>query len=180
MNIEIPPIRLLKSGDPERWQMGAVAGFPNLLQPVVHALLQARDEINTLLQTGDDRLLWQRPAELAAPAFHLQHIKGFLDRLFTYAEGNMLSTAQLAYLSAEEKTIDNSTRAALLKDLNDQFLACFRRLAMAPVKELYDERLVGRKKIPSTMLGLYFHAAEHTMRHTGQLLTTWKLLSATH
>ena len=179
MNDEIPPIRLLKSGDPERWQMGAVAGFPSLLQPVVHALLQARDEINTLLQTGDDRLLWQRPAELAAPAFHLQHIKGFLDRLFTYAEGKMLSTAQLAYLSAEG-VMNNSTRAELLKDLNDQFLACFRRLAIAPVKELYNERLVGRKKIPSTMLGLYFHAAEHTMRHTGQLLTTWKILCATH
>ncbi|MCA0398626.1 MAG: DinB family protein [Bacteroidetes bacterium] len=179
MNDEIPPIRLLKSGDPERWQMGALAGFPSLLQPVVHALLQARDEINTLLQTGDDRLLWQRPAELAAPAFHLQHIKGFLDRLFTYAEGKMLSTAQLAYLSAEG-VMNNSTRAELLKDLNDQFLACFRRLAIAPVKELYNERLVGRKKIPSTMLGLYFHAAEHTMRHTGQLLTTWKILCATH
>ncbi len=179
MNDEIPPIRLLKSGDPERWQMGALAGFPSLLQPVVHALLQARDEINTLLQTGDDRLLWQRPAELAAPAFHLQHIKGFLDRLFNYAEGKMLSTAQLAYLSAEG-VMNNSTRAELLKDLNDQFLACFRRLAIAPVKELYNERLVGRKKIPSTMLGLYFHAAEHTMRHTGQLLTTWKILCATH
>jgi uncharacterized damage-inducible protein DinB len=36
---------------------------------------------------------------------------------------------------------------------------------------------VGRKKLPSTVLGLLFHAAEHTQRHTGQLLVTVRVLT---
>lgn len=175
--MSIPPIRHLQPGDAERWQMGAIPGFPALVQPVVHALLQARDEINTLMATGDDRLLWQRPAELASPAFHLQHTRGFLDRLFTYAAGESLSAEQLAYL-AGEGVEHVTTRAALLNSLNEQFLACFEKLSGVQPEQLTAERLVGRKKIPSTMIGLYFHAAEHTMRHTGQLLTTWKILTA--
>jgi hypothetical protein len=42
---------------------------------------------------------------------------------------------------------------------------------------LTDTRGVGRKQIPSTVLGLLFHSAEHTMRHTGQLLVTCKILT---
>ena len=36
---------------------------------------------------------------------------------------------------------------------------------------------VGRRKLPSTVLGLLFHAAEHTQRHTGQLLVTVRVLT---
>jgi hypothetical protein len=39
-----------------------------------------------------------------------------------------------------------------------------------------DERLVGRLKLPSTVVGLLFHAAEHTQRHVGQAATTRKRL----
>jgi uncharacterized damage-inducible protein DinB len=39
-------------------------------------------------------------------------------------------------------------------------------------------RFVGRAKLPSTVLGLLVHAAEHTMRHTGQLLVTVQVLRA--
>jgi len=36
---------------------------------------------------------------------------------------------------------------------------------------------VGRQQIPSTVIGLLVHAAEHTMRHLGQLLVTVKILT---
>jgi len=36
---------------------------------------------------------------------------------------------------------------------------------------------VGRKRIPSNVIGLLFHTAEHTQRHTGQLLVTVKVLT---
>jgi hypothetical protein len=36
-------------------------------------------------------------------------------------------------------------------------------------------REVGRQKLPSTVLGLYVHAAEHTQRHVGQLLVTARI-----
>jgi uncharacterized damage-inducible protein DinB len=42
---------------------------------------------------------------------------------------------------------------------------------------LTDYRPIGRKKLPSTVMGLLFHAAEHTMRHVGQLLVTVKIIT---
>jgi uncharacterized damage-inducible protein DinB len=39
---------------------------------------------------------------------------------------------------------------------------------------------VGRAKLPSTVLGLLFHAAEHTQRHVGQLLVTAKVVREGH
>ena len=39
-------------------------------------------------------------------------------------------------------------------------------------------REVGRDRIPSTVGGLIFHAAEHTQRHLGQLLVTVRVLSS--
>jgi hypothetical protein len=37
---------------------------------------------------------------------------------------------------------------------------------------LTEHRVVGRGRLPSTVLGLLVHAAEHTQRHVGQLLVT--------
>jgi len=44
--------------------------------------------------------------------------------------------------------------------------------------ELLAFRGVGRAQLPSNVLGLLFHAAEHSTRHTGQLITTAKILAA--
>jgi uncharacterized damage-inducible protein DinB len=41
---------------------------------------------------------------------------------------------------------------------------------------LLEARFVGRAQLPSTLLGLLFHAAEHASRHTGQVVTTAKLV----
>jgi uncharacterized damage-inducible protein DinB len=43
-------------------------------------------------------------------------------------------------------------------------------------QELTKPRTVGRAKFPSTVIGLLFHAAEHTMRHLGQLIVTVKVV----
>jgi hypothetical protein len=40
------------------------------------------------------------------------------------------------------------------------------------------ERRVGRQALPATVLGLLFHAAEHTTRHAGQPITTSKTVRA--
>jgi hypothetical protein len=40
-------------------------------------------------------------------------------------------------------------------------------------------REVGRARLPSTVIGLLFHAAEHTQRHAGQALTTKRMCSDT-
>jgi hypothetical protein len=50
------------------------------------------------------------------------------------------------------------------------------QLRRTPVESLGAAREVGRAKLPSTVLGLLFHAAEHTSRHVGQLITTLKIV----
>ena len=163
---------------PEVWLRGTVAGVPDQLQPVAHALLQANEEIHKLLQGFPDNKLWKKPAEAASPAFHLQHIVGVLDRLFTYAEGKQLSMEQLKYLSEEGLENETIRVGALLTQLDRQVNLSIDKLKKIDASQLGTPREVGRKKLPSTVLGLLFHSAEHTMRHTGQLLVTVKIIKA--
>lgn len=150
------------------------------MQPVAHALLQAREELQVLLPDFPAQLLWQKPAGLAAPGFHLRHLAGVLDRLFTYARGEALSQAQLAYLHAEEKPDTGATPGQMVAHFNQQVDQALLQLQQADETKLPDFRGVGRAQLPSTVLGLYVHAAEHTMRHLGQLLVTVKVLANNH
>ena len=86
---------------PEVWLRGPLPGVPPLLQPVAHALRQAREEVAALLVDFPSEKLAVRPLGLASVGFHLRHLAGVLDRTFTYARGEALSAAQLAYLAAE-------------------------------------------------------------------------------
>jgi uncharacterized damage-inducible protein DinB len=163
---------------PEVWQRGPVAGVPPLLQPVAHAILQANEEIKALAVGLPPALVWQQPAGMASPAFHIQHITGVLERLFTYAKGEPLTNEQLLSLSQEGKTNENIGIEYLLKRLDDQITESIVQLRETDENKLLEVRGIGRKQIPTTVLGLLFHAAEHTMRHTGQLLVTVKVLLA--
>lgn len=163
---------------PEVWQRGPLEGVPALLQPVAHALLQAQEELHERLHDFPDALLWEKPAGVASVAFHGQHITGVLDRLFTYAAGDTLSQEQLDYLGREGKQAANVTVATLLRALDAQLIRAMDVLKATAVQTLTEVRYVGRKKVPSTVIGLLFHAAEHTMRHTGQLLVTAQVLMA--
>lgn len=167
------------STQPEVWLRGPVPGLNPFLQPVAHALLQAREEINAIMKGFPTSLLWVRPAGLASPGFHLQHITGVLQRLFTYAAGEQLSSAQLTYLRNEgvQGAIEISVED-LLHALNAQVEEAIITLQQTAESLLTEKRGVGRSQLPSTVLGLYFHAAEHTMRHTGQLLVTVTILKS--
>ncbi|MFT3827125.1 MAG: DinB family protein [Chitinophagaceae bacterium] len=160
----------------EVWLRGSINGIPALLQPVAHALLQAREEIHELLHDFPETLLWVRPGGVASVGFHLQHLTGVLDRLFTYAEGNMLTQVQLDYLKAEGTPNENRSLALLLHELDKQLDKVVNDLHNIDPAKVTETRTVGRQHLPSTVLGLLFHAAEHTMRHTGQLLVTVRVL----
>ena len=106
---------------PEVWLRGPLKEVPALLQPVAHALLQAREELNTLMIDFPDALLWEKVAGMASPGFHLQHLTGVLGRLFTYARGEALTEQQLNYLSAEGKpTTKTYTVLELVENFNHQ------------------------------------------------------------
>lgn len=155
---------------------GPVEGVPALLQPVAHALLQAKEEVNELMKGFPDNLLWERPANVASPAFHLQHLSGVIDRLLTYASGAMLSQQQLDALSKEGKEDNSVTVAELVKQFNERVDDAIEQLKNINEQTLTEFRGVGRKQLPSTVQGLLFHAAEHTMRHLGQLLVTVRII----
>ena len=162
---------------PEVWQRGPLPGIPALLQPVAHALLQAKDEVSAMMLDFPDHLLWEKPAGMASPGFHLQHLAGVLDRLFTYAEGNALSEEQLIALKKEGTPQDETTNSqSLVHAFQLQVDRSIEQLKKIDESTVTDVRTVGRAKLPSTVLGLLFHAAEHTMRHTGQMLVTVAVL----
>ena len=147
-----------------------------LLQPVAHAILQSCREITGSMREFPEDLLWQRPGGVASVAFHLQHIPGVLDRLFTYASGQPLSPGQMEYLQKEGKEALSVNVNDLLRYLDKHVDQAIDRLKEIPATTLLETRLVGRKQIPSNTLGLLFHAAEHMQRHTGQLLVTARIL----
>lgn len=161
----------------EWWQRGPVAGVPDVLQPVAHMLLQLRDEIPPLVSALPWAAWNERPGGAASIAFHVRHVAGVLDRLFTYARGTSLTEAQFAALKAEGDPLVADTRDVLLDALVSQIESRLDELRGIDPATLTDERLIGRAKLPSTVLGCIVHAAEHGMRHLGQLVVTVKVLA---
>jgi uncharacterized damage-inducible protein DinB len=164
---------------PEVWLRGPIDGIPALLQPVAHSLLQCREEVNAVVPAVTADQLWERPSGAASIGFHLRHAAGSLDRLFTYARGEQLSPAQRASLAAEAAAdLAPHAAARLVADLSATIDRALEQLRNTPEDTLRDARGVGRAQMPSTVLGLLFHAAEHTQRHVGQIVTTAKVVGA--
>lgn len=162
---------------PEVWLRGPVEGMSPYLQPIAHALLQAREEVIEIMKDFPEALLWEQPAGVASPAFHLQHLSGVLERLFTYARGEMLSAEQLQKLKEEGFKNEEIALRVLLQNFHRQVDGALEQLKITDEKTLTDFRGVGRAQLLSTVLGLLAHAAEHTMRHVGQLLVTVRILT---
>ncbi|TDQ08896.1 DinB family protein [Pedobacter metabolipauper] len=157
----------------EVWQRGPLPEIIPMLQPVAHALLQAREEINEYMYEFPKELLWERPAGMASTGFHLQHLSGVLDRVFTYARAEGLSEFQFSQLYEEGKDAEEGYSVEALVDrFNNQVDLAMQQLKDTDGSILADYRGIGRAGLPSTVIGLLFHAAEHTMRHVGQLMVT--------
>lgn len=160
----------------EAWLRGPIDGVPAALQPIAHALIQAREESRHLLQKFPADLLWTKPADVASVGFHLQHITGVIDRLFTYARGESLSADQRRTLACEGQPDNAITPEQLLDALDAQVDRALDQLRATDPHTLTDARAVGRQRLPSTVMGLLFHAAEHSQRHVGQMLVTARLV----
>lgn len=158
---------------PEYWLRGPVDGIPPVLQPAAHALLQSREEVEALMEDFPEEYLWSRPGGVASVGFHLQHLRGVVDRLFTYAKGEGLSSTQMKELLTEkEADLPGVQVADLVQAYHERVDQALEELRSIDEESVFDHRGVGRKQLPSNVLGLIFHAAEHAQRHTGQLLVT--------
>jgi uncharacterized damage-inducible protein DinB len=111
--------------------------------------------------------------------FHVAHLSGSTDRLLTYARGERLDALQKAALLREGGLAAECPPVErLLADWHATVDRALAQLAATPEATLGDARAVGRAQLPSTVLGLIFHAAEHASRHTGQIVTTARLVRA--
>lgn len=121
--------------------------------------------------------LWSEPGGIASVGFHLAHLTGSTDRLFTYARGETLSETQRKTLARERRlTTERPALSDLIAAWHDMVGKALERLASTSGATLLQPRVVGRQQLPSTVFGLMFHAAEHASRHTGQIVTTAKLI----
>ncbi len=164
--------------DTEWWQRGPVAGVPDVLQPVAHILLQVRESVGELVDGLTPEQWNARPGGIASVAFHVLHVPGVIDRLFTYARGDALTDDQFAALRSEGATLDAAGIATALAALDARVDAAVAELRKVDVATLGEFRGVGRAQLPSTVIGCLVHGAEHAMRHVGQLSVTTRIVRA--
>jgi hypothetical protein len=160
----------------EWWQRGPIESVPAVLQPVAHILLQVRESVGEMVAPLTEAEWNRRPAGVASAAFHVRHITGVIDRLFTYARGEALSPEQLAAIPSEGRMMAATDVAGALDALSTRIDAALAELKTIDVATLGDFRAVGRAQLPSTVIGCLVHGAEHAMRHVGQLSVTVRVV----
>ena len=158
---------------PEPWLRGTLTDIDPIRRAVLHALELTSEDAERWTDNLTEAQLFARPAGLPPIAFHLRHIVRSLDRLLTYAEGDQLSNTQLAALKTE---LDVATAVEVRTEFRDSLVSAKDRVRAISPAHFAEPRGVGRKQLPTTVGGLLVHCADHTQRHTGQLVTTAKVL----
>lgn len=162
----------------EWWQRGPIDGVPDLLQPVAHILLQVAESADELVDKLTEEEWNARPAHIASVAFHVRHMAAVIDRLFTYARGEVLTPEQFAELRAEGDPVTAEDVPQVMAALHKRVDGAVAELRTVNPTTLGEFREVGRSKLPSTVIGCLVHGAEHAMRHIGQLSVTTRIVRA--
>jgi len=160
----------------EPWLSGPLPDVDALLAPVFYTFEQTRNELRMHTEGLGTEQLWRKPHGMTAAGFHIRHIGGAVDRLGTYLRGEQLKDEQLAAMKRESDPGED--RQGLLSSLEASLAACESMVRGLDLSKLREPRYVGRKRLPTTVIGLVVHMAEHTQRHLGQAITTLKLVRA--
>lgn len=158
---------------PEPWLRGPAPGVDPLTAPVLYAFQQAREDLARYTQPLTTEQIWATPFGFGSVGFHIRHIAGSTGRLLTYLAGKQLSPAQMIALDAEHQA--GATRDELLEQLEAAFQQAEILVRSIDRATLAEPREVGRKRLPTTVIGLLTHIAEHTQRHVGQAISAAKL-----
>jgi uncharacterized damage-inducible protein DinB len=168
----------------EPWLRGTHADVPAAGRAVLHALELSLDDLTKWTAGLTDAEVHAQPLGLTSIAFHLRHIARSVDRILTYAEGGQLSAEQLAALKAEQGGAGQDgegnlkSLAELLAGVEISFSDAADRINVLATADLNTPRFVGRKQMPTSIGGAMIHVADHTQRHTGQVVTTAKVIKA--
>ena len=157
----------------EPWLRGPLPGVHPLLAPTLHAYAQAREDLAHWTDRLTDAEIWSRPQGLASVGFQLRHIAGSVERLTTYLLGEELTPEQLEAMQHEMDP--GAGRTKLLDEANEALKRSEQVIRALDPAMLQEPRSVGRKHLPTTVVGLVVHLAEHTQRHVGELIVTSKI-----
>jgi uncharacterized damage-inducible protein DinB len=160
----------------ESWLSGALEEFSPILMPAAHALVQAERDVEKAVSNLATKELWMKLNGAPSVGFHMLHIAGSIDRLLTYARGENLNQEQFNFLSAETDSSQTANTAEVLQLTKQSFHAALETIKKTSDEILFEPRTVGRMKLPTNVFGLLFHIAEHTQRHTGQIIATAKIV----
>lgn len=158
---------------PEPWLRGPILGVHPLLAPILYAFQQAREDLRRFTEGLTPAQLWASPHGFGSVGFHMRHIAGSTERLMSYLQSRELAAEQIEELRNEEKPLGLSAEemlASVEKALR-QAEAVVRGIDPATLTQ---PRAVGRKRLPTTVIGLVTHIAEHTQRHVGQAISASK------
>jgi len=167
---------MMKKDQAEPWLRDTLSDTPAVLRAVLHALQAAEEDLLRWCGALTHEEINACPFELPSVTFHLKHIAGSLDRLLTYAEGCELSAEQAQALKSEATPAVDKDE--LVRELTAALKASENRVRRMDPAELEQPRVVGRRRLPTTLGGLLIHVAEHTQRHVGQAITTAKIVAA--
>ena len=149
----------------EAWLRGPIPGIDPLTGPVLYAFTQAREDLARYTEGLTVEQLWTSQV-----GFHIRHISLSTDRLIAYLQARL-----------PEKLGDGdpvATREELLAELDSAFNRAESVVRSIDPATLRDPRTVGRKYLPTTVIGLLTHIAEHTQRHVGQAISESKAIGA--
>jgi len=161
---------------PEPWLRGALPGVDTFVAPLLYSFQMAREDLAKYTAGLTIEQIWTTPHGFGSVGFHLRHIAGSTDRLMTYVRGGLLSSDQMAALKAEKEP--SATREELLAGIDHAFASAESVARTLDPARLTEPRGVGRKQLPTTVIGLLVHIAEHAQRHVGQAISAAKLARA--
>ncbi len=164
------------AGMPEPWLRGTLQDIPPVQRAVIHALELAGEDLERWCGGLNDQQVNARPFGLQPVAFHFRHISRSLDRLLSYAEGQSLTSEQVAALKTELDP--GAERDLLFEELRSSLARSVSRVRAFDVTALEQSRAVGKKGMPTTVAGLLVHVADHTQRHVGQAITSARIVTA--
>ena len=161
---------------PEPWLRGPLPDVHPVLAPALYSFQQTREDLARHTEGLTAAQVWARPHGLAPLGFHLRHIAGSVDRLTTYLEGCDLDDQRMAALAAE--MLPGASLGELLAELDRSLGHAEQVIRSIDPATLAEPRAVGRKRLPTTVVGLLTHIAEHTQRHLGQAVSAAKLAAS--
>lgn len=144
------------------------------MAPILYAFQQTREDLARYTEGLSAEQIWSTPHGFGSVGFHMRHIAGSTSRLMAYLQGRPLTAAELRTLATEHDAA-GAGRDQLLELLDSALRDAEAMVRAIDPATLAEPRTVGRQHLPTTVIGLLTHIAEHTQRHVGQAIAAAKL-----